>query len=98
MVNNKKLSHSKLLLANKDPRKAAETAHLIYVSGNTPGITRKKKGNKFVYFLGDKAVKDKMHLERIQKLAIPPSWENVWICRSPNGHIQATGFDLRNRK
>jgi len=98
MLNNKKLSHSKLVLANKDPRKAAETAHLIYVTANASGITRKKRGNKFVYFLGDKAVKDKKHLERIKTLAIPPSWDNVWICRSPNGHIQATGLDLRNRK
>jgi DNA topoisomerase-1 len=37
-------------------------------------------------------------LERIRKLAIPPAWTNVWICKKPNGHIQATGYDLRNRK
>jgi DNA topoisomerase-1 len=31
-------------------------------------------------------------------LAIPPSWSRVWICADEAGHIQATGFDLRNRK
>jgi len=31
-------------------------------------------------------------------LAIPPSWTEVWISPSPNGHIQATGLDLNGRK
>jgi DNA topoisomerase IB len=37
-------------------------------------------------------------LERIRKLAIPPAWTDVWICNSPNGHLQATGRDARGRK
>jgi DNA topoisomerase-1 len=37
-------------------------------------------------------------LERIHRLAIPPAWTDVWICASPNGHIQATGRDARGRK
>jgi len=95
---NKKLSHSKLLLANKDPRTAAKTAHLIYVTADMSGFTRKKKGKGFIYYSGNKVVTEKAHLERIRKLAIPPSWKNVWICHSPQGHIQATGLDLRDRK
>jgi DNA topoisomerase-1 len=43
-------------------------------------------------------LKDKKQLERIRKLVIPPAWKNVWICKSPDGHIQATGFDIRGRK
>lgn len=35
---------------------------------------------------------------RIESLAIPPAWENVWICPSPRGHLQATGRDARGRK
>jgi len=93
-----RLSHAKLLQANSDPLKAAEVADLIYVTSDTPGFTRIKKGTDFVYTDGKRLLKDKRHLERIRKLAIPPSWENVWICRSPNGHIQATGLDLRKRK
>lgn len=93
-----RLSHTKLLQANGDPHKAAEAARLIYVTPDTPGFTRIKKGKGFTYVDGDRILRDKRHLERIRKLAIPPSWEKVWICRSPNGHIQATGLDLRKRK
>ena len=37
-------------------------------------------------------------LGRIRALVIPPAWENVWICPHEDGHIQATGRDLRDRK
>ena len=37
-------------------------------------------------------------LARIDRLAIPPAWEDVWICPYPMGHIQATGIDARGRK
>ena len=37
-------------------------------------------------------------LERIRELAIPPAWEDVWICPWPFGHIQATGVDAAGRK
>jgi DNA topoisomerase IB len=43
-------------------------------------------------------VADKETLERIRALAIPPAWEEVWICPLPNGHIQAVGTDARGRK
>jgi DNA topoisomerase I len=35
---------------------------------------------------------------RIGELAIPPAWEDVWICPYPMGHIQATGVDGAGRK
>ena len=35
---------------------------------------------------------------RIDELAIPPAWEDVWICPYPMGHIQATGVDAAGRK
>src|SRR5690606_22979860 len=37
-------------------------------------------------------------LERIRALAIPPAYEDVWICPHPQGHLQATGRDARGRK
>lgn len=98
MANSSKLSHAKLLQAKHDPRKAAKVAHLVYVNDNAAGFRRIKKGKGFVYVLGNKTIRDKKHLERIRKLAIPPSWSDVWICKSPNGHIQATGLDLKKRK
>ena len=94
----KEFSHHKLLEASKDSGKAAKAANLVYVTGEGTGFTRQQKGKSFIYKTGKKRLRDKSHLERIKKLAIPPSWTNVWICPSPNGHIQATGYDLRNRK
>ena len=37
-------------------------------------------------------------MARIKALVIPPAWEDVWICRFDNGHLQATGRDARGRK
>lgn len=92
------LSHRQHLLLNKDHRKAALAAKLTYVSDQQPGIMRLKKGKGFTYTYKNKVMKDKTHLERIRKLALPPSWSSVWICHDPAGHIQATGLDLNKRK
>jgi DNA topoisomerase-1 len=92
------LSHKEFLKIDKDYTKAAKIADLIYVSDKEPGIQRLKKGKGFVYIFDSKPLRDKEELERIRKLAIPPAWTNVWICGKENGHIQATGFDVRNRK
>jgi DNA topoisomerase-1 len=37
-------------------------------------------------------------LERIRALAVPPAWEDVWICPDERGHLQATGRDAKGRK
>ena len=64
-----------------------------------PGITRRQARNGFDYHLPDGSlVRDIATLKRIRKLAIPPAWTDVWICRDPNGHLQATGRDQRGRK
>ena len=78
---------------------AAEEAGLQYVSDERPGYTRRAKGKHFDYFDGNgKSIRDEQRLLRIKRLAIPPAWTDVWICPSPNGHIQATGRDARGRK
>ena len=92
------LSHKDILLADRDYKKAASFANLVYVSDRQPGISRMKKGKGFSYLAADQLVRDKMELLRIRGLVIPPAWVNVWICTAPNGHIQATGFDIRGRK
>jgi DNA topoisomerase-1 len=43
-------------------------------------------------------VDDRATLDRIRSLAIPPAWEDVWVCPDPRGHLQATGRDARGRK
>jgi DNA topoisomerase-1 len=45
-----------------------------------------------------RAVRDQQMLDRIESLAIPPAWTDVWICASDDGHLQATGKDARRRK
>ena len=82
-----------------DPQKAADEAGLRYVNDKSPGYTRKRKGDDFE-FLDTQGAKitDEARVLRIRRIAIPPAWENVWICPRANGHIQATGCDVRRRK
>ena len=64
-----------------------------------PGIRRRRRGRGFGYVDEDgKRVEDPEVLVRIAELAIPPAWEDVWICPYPNGHLQATGTDAAGRK
>src|SRR5215213_10556741 len=82
-----------------DPRDAAESAGLRYVSDEQPGIRRRKAGKGFTYLKpGGSKVDDEATLKRIKTLAIPPAYTDVWICPHANGHIQATGRDARGRK
>ncbi len=86
---------------NSDPPPPDEidTAGLIYVNDGDPGIERVPRGKSFFYRLtSGAAVKDASTLARVRALAIPPAWTDVWICKSPKGHIQATGRDDRGRK
>jgi len=82
-----------------DPVESAQAAGLRYVSDTQPGIRRKRAGTGFTYVGPDgKTIHDAAELARIRSLAIPPAYTDVWICPSPNGHIQATGRDARGRK
>ena len=77
----------------------AAAAGLIYVSDVQPGIRRERDGEQFVYVRPDqRRVAQTDELERIARLAIPPAYEDVWICVHPRGHLQATGRDARKRK
>lgn len=73
-------------------------AHLVYVSDKDPGINRYKKGRGYMYVFGGKPFRKQQDIKRIRSLAIPPAWTGVWICPLANGHIQATGLDMRKRK
>ena len=92
------LSKKEINSIAKDPVKTAKAADLVYVRDAEPGIKRLKKGKNFHYVLKNKKLNDKEELERIKKLVIPPAWQNVWICVLNNGHLQATGMDVKNRK
>jgi len=72
---------------------------LVYVSDREPGIRRVRRGERFAYLGTDnRTLRDAKALQRIASLAIPPAYENVWICAADRGHLQATGYDVRGRK
>ncbi len=77
---------------------AATSAGLVYVSDHDAGIRRRRRGRSFNYRRQGIPVRDANTLARIRALAIPPAYEDVWICANANGHLQATGRDARGRK
>jgi DNA topoisomerase-1 len=82
-----------------DYKDAAASAGLNYASPDDPGISRRRAGAGFTYRGPDGArVTDTTVVKRIKSLVIPPAWTNVWICRDPNGHIQAVGQDEKGRR
>jgi DNA topoisomerase-1 len=82
-----------------DPEASAKAASLRYVEDRGPGIRRRPAGKGFTFVGPDaRRVRDGVTVRRIRSLVIPPAWTDVWICPSPDGHIQATGRDARGRK
>jgi len=80
-------------------RKAASQAGLRYVTDGVRGITRQRVGTGWSYFLPNgKRIVDGQIRKRLNSLAIPPAWTDVWICPDADGHIQATARDARGRK
>lgn len=74
-------------------------AGLHYIDVHHPGISRRWRGGGFAYFYPDgRLVRDKEILTRIRSLTIPPAWQDLWICRDAQGHIQAIGRDAKGRK
>jgi len=92
------LTRLEYLKMHRNYKRTAEAASLLYVTDTTPGILRARKGTGFSYTYEGAIMRKADVLQRIRKLAIPPAWTRVWICTSQNGHIQATGYDVRGRK
>jgi DNA topoisomerase-1 len=77
----------------------AECEDLRYSSDAEAGIRRRRAGKGFTYVdSSGRRVSDEATLARIRKLAVPPAYRDVWICRDDRGHVQATGIDARGRK
>ena len=84
-----------------DPEAAARAARLHYVSDSKPGYTRiRTEDGQGWTFLDTKGrpITDEKTIARVKKLAVPPAYTDVWICKDPNGHLQAVGRDARGRK
>ncbi|MGH8691967.1 MAG: DNA topoisomerase IB [Burkholderiales bacterium] len=80
-------------------RKAAAHAGLRYVTDGANGITRRRVGSGWAYYLPNgRRIIDSELKKRLNELAIPPAWTDVWICPDSDGHVQATARDARGRK
>lgn len=93
------MKHAVLDAPTAENLRAAGAAGLRYTSDQGPGISRHRKGDGFVYQNAKgRRITDSTTLARIKSLVIPPAWTDVWICPTANGHLQATGRDVRHRK
>lgn len=75
-----------------------EADNILWVHDEQPGIRRRPRGKGFCYLDIDGKTVEGPTRRRIKSLVIPPAWTDVWICRDPGGHIQATGRDVKGRK
>ncbi|MES2711627.1 MAG: DNA topoisomerase IB [Pseudomonadota bacterium] len=72
---------------------------LRYVTVGEPGLRRLGKPPRFRYVdANGRPVRDPDALQRIRMLAIPPAYQDVWICADARGHLQALGTDARGRR
>ena len=91
---------AQVALAWQVPSPELEAANdLVHVSPDDVGFTRRAAGRGFRYFDWDgRPVTDPILLARLKALVIPPAWRKVWICPTPNGHLQAMGYDEKGRR
>lgn len=72
---------------------------LVYYPDDRPGITRRRAGRGWSYRAPDGTrIENRAERRRLEELAVPPAYEDVWICPRADGHLQATGRDVRARK
>lgn len=97
-MNQKQLQKLASVYANS--KKSAEMSGLVYIDPEqSSGFSRQKKGKGFSYYTTNKKlITDDKEKERLESLAIPPAWVDVWIAPKKNFHIQATGRDEAGRK
>lgn len=81
------------------PAAPAMPTGLRYADDSRPGYTRKRRHDAFAYFdTAGQPIRDADEIGRINALAIPPAYTDVWINPDSRGHLQATGRDARGRK
>ena len=72
---------------------------LCYVDDALPGITRKRRGRYWQYFdAKGERIADRDEIDRLNGIGLPPAYRDAWYCPSPEGHIQAIGYDDKGRK
>lgn len=87
------------MIASTSLINAAKRIHLRYIADSVPGIRRVKNGKGFNYIdPNDVKITNHNTKQRIDGMAIPPAWIDVWISPYEHSHLQAFGFDNKNRK
>lgn len=72
---------------------------LKHIDDDSLCIHRRRYGRGYQFFdESQNKIIDKKLLKRLKALVIPPRWDEVHICKWPDGHIQATGRDAKGRK
>ncbi len=78
---------------------AQQIPTITYHDDSEPGITRRKMRGGWGYFDADGArVTDRDEIDRLNAIGLPPAYRDAWFCPSPEGHIQAVGWDEKGRK
>ena len=86
-------------MSNPEKNERMKIPGLVFTHDGLPGYQRRKAGRGFRYLCPKGLVlRDQKERKRINSLAVPPAYKQVWICMMPNGHLQATGLDARGRK
>lgn len=80
------------------PEQVIEEFDLVYTNPSHLKIIREKNDDNFVFKLKNKIIKEPSQLDRLEKLVIPPAWNEVKISQLPNGHLQVVGRDKKQRK
>jgi DNA topoisomerase I len=63
------------------------------------GWRRAGSGRRARYLdAGGREIRDPAEIQRIEALAIPPAWRDVWISPGPTSKLQATGLDDAGRR
>lgn len=76
---------------------------LHYCDDRAPGITRRRvtRGQTAFWAYRDpsgKRIADRAEIDRLNRIALPPAYEQAWFCPRGDGHLLATGIDARGRK
>lgn len=83
---------------NDDAEELARSAGLDYDFDDAPGLSRRRRGRGFSYQNSAGRRLAVGQQRRVEALAIPPAWTDVWISPNPDNHILATGRDDAGRK
>ncbi len=75
------------------------SSRLFHCDDTAPGITRRKLKYGWSYWGPDgERITGRNEIARLDAVGLPPAYRDAWFCPSPDGHIQAVGWDAKGRK